>query len=132
MATIHHLHLGYYRQLTGHELDPRTIITAAERRQQPRRLALHRVCRNRETFRNGHAAQRHFHPWSPCRIRHSSRPPAGKLGIEHDPLYLVGADQPSPGSGSDPGCQFTNEKLGYRRTPLRELDQSRRELEQFL
>src|SRR5262249_20419787 len=27
-------HLGYYRNLTGHELDPRTIFIAAERRQQ--------------------------------------------------------------------------------------------------
>lgn len=128
-------HLGYYRQLTGHELDPRTIITAAERRQQRDDWPFIGSVVSAKLPQRGMLPNAISYPWVPesaSDIRAGQF--AGKLGIEHDPLYLTGSrDQPLKFQAPALilNSDFSAEKLGHRRTLLRELDLSRRELEQF-
>lgn len=128
-------HHGYYYHLTGHALDPRdNALTGATRRQQPddwpfigsvvsSRLPQHPYLPNAVTL-----------PWIP------EGPPdiragqfAGRLGAEHDPLYVLG-DLEHPLHFRAPALVLegglTAEKLGSRQALLQEVDRSRRQLEE--
>ncbi len=127
-------HLGYYYHLTGHPLDPRTIFVPGERRQQrddwpfigsvvsamlPRRSIL------------PNAISCPWIPEGPPDIRAGQF--AGRLGVEHDPLYLQGtADSPlrfqAPALTLEGDLSLAH--LLHRRTLLRQVDHSRRDLEQ--
>ena len=128
-------HLGYYRQLTGHPLDPRTIFVVGERRQQRDDWPFMGSVVSAKLPQRGLLPNAISYPWVPesaTDIRAGQF--AGKLGIEHDALYLTGkVEEPlkfqAPALVLD--SDYTAQKLQDRRTLLRELDQSRRELEQF-
>ncbi|MFN0197834.1 MAG: DUF1501 domain-containing protein [Planctomycetaceae bacterium] len=128
-------HLGYYYHLTGHELDPRTIFVVGERRQQRDDWPFIGSVVSAKLPQRGVLPNAISYPWIP------EGPPdiragqfAGKLGIEHDPLYLLGSgDQPLKFQAPALVLEgdLSAEKLLHRRSLLRELDFSRRELEGY-
>ena len=126
-------HLGYYRILTGHELDSRTIIVPAERRQQRDDWPFIGSVVSAKLPQRGVLPNAISYPWIP------EGPPdiragqfAGKLGLEHDPLYLLGRPE-QPLAFQAPALTLDGDstlaKLLHRRTLLRELDRSRRALD---
>lgn len=126
-------HLGYYRQLTGHELDPATIRVPAERRQQLDDWPFIGSVVSAKLPRKSGLPGAISYPWIP------EGPPdiragqfAGKLGIEHDPLYLF-ANPQSPMHFQAPALtldeQTTVEKLLNRRVLLDELGETRRRID---
>ena len=128
-------HLGYYYQLTGHALDPRTIGIVAERRQQRDDWPFIGSVVSAKLPQRGMLPNAISFPWVPesaSDIRAGQF--AGRLGIEHDPLYLTGTVE-SPLKFQAPALvldsDFSTEKLLHRRTLLHELDRSRRELGQY-
>jgi len=145
-------HLGYYYHLTGHRLDPRTIGVPAERRQQRDDWPFIGSVVSSKLPPHGLLPNAISYPWIPegvTDIRAGQF--AGRLGAEHDPLYLTatrsdsnsmadskqvssdGLEQPfkfhAPALTLD--AAMTKAKLLNRHSLLRELDTSRRELEQF-
>ena len=127
-------HLAYYYHLTGHALDPSFVALGGARRQQQSdwpfmgsvvasRRRPHRFLPNAISF-----------PWipeGPPDIRAGQL--AGRLGVEHDPLYLQGdMDQPLRFRAPDLvlDSTTTSERLLQRRSLLAQLDHSRRQLEQ--
>lgn len=126
-------HLGYYRNLTGHELDPRTIFVAAERRQQRDDWPFIGSVVSAKLPQRGLLPNAISYPWIP------EGPPdiragqfAGKLGLEHDPLYLLGNPE-KPMQFQAPALvlegNFTAQTLLNRRALLQEFDKSGRHLE---
>ena len=127
-------HLGYYYHLTGHKLDPRTIIVPAERRQQGDDWPFIGSVVSAKLPQRGDLPNAISYPWSPdgpADIRAGQF--AGQLGIEHDPLCLLGkVEEPlkfqAPSLVLKEG--LTAKTLLHRRALLSQLDRSRRELEQ--
>ena len=128
-------HLGYYYHLTGHKLDPRTIFVPGERRQQRDDWPFIGSVVSAKLPQRSVLPNAISYPWIP------EGPPdiragqfAGRLGIEHDPLYLLGSRE-TPLKIQAPALvlegDLSTEKLLHRRSLLRKLDHSRRELEQF-
>lgn len=128
-------HLGYYYQLTGHELDARTIGVVAERRQRSDDWPFIGSVVASKLPQRSELPNAISFPWIP------EGPPdiragqfAGRLGIEHDPLYLSGSQEGgfrfnAPALVLEQG--LSTQKLLDRRSLLRELDQSRSQLERF-
>lgn len=128
-------HLGYYYNLTGHELDPRTIFVPGERRQQRDDWPFIGSVVSAKLPQRGMLPNAISYPWIPegsFDIRAGQF--AGKLGFEHDPLNLTGSLE-NPLKFQAPVLTLdgtmTKEKLLHRRSLLRELDTSRRTLEQY-
>lgn len=128
-------HLGYYRHLTGHELDPRTITIPAERRQQRDDWPfIGSVVSSRLPQRGGLPNAISF-PWipeGPPDIRAGQY--AGRLGTEHDPLYLAGSTEnplrfQAPALALDGSTSV--DRLCHRRTLLKELGQKQKSLEAY-
>lgn len=128
-------HLGYYYHLTGHELDPRSIIVPAERRQQRDDWPFIGSVVSAKLPQHGMLPNAISYPWIP------EGPPdiragqfAGRLGIEHDPLYLSGNVE-NPYQFQAPALTLegtiTTRQLLDRRLLLRQLDHSRRRLDEF-
>ncbi len=127
-------HLGYYYNLTGHKLDPRTIFVPGERRQQRDDWPFIGSVVSAKLPQRGMLPNAISYPWIPegsADIRAGQL--AGKLGFEHDPLYLSGSVE-NPLRFQAPALTLdgamTREKLLDRRLLLRELDASRRALDQ--
>lgn len=127
-------HLGYYYNLTGHRLDPRTIFVPGERRQQRDDWPFIGSVVSAKLPQRGLLPNAISYPWIPegsADIRAGQF--AGKLGFEHDPLYLTGSLE-TPLQFQAPALTLdstmTTEKLLHRRSLLRELATSRRTLEQ--
>ncbi len=127
-------HLGYYYHLTGHKLDPRTIIVPAERRQQRDDWPFIGSVVSAKLPQRGALPNAISYPWSPdgpADLRAGQF--AGRLGIEHDPLCLLGkVEEPlkfqAPSLVLKGGLSARS--LLHRRSLLAELDQSLRKLEQ--
>ncbi|MDA0833633.1 MAG: DUF1501 domain-containing protein [Planctomycetota bacterium] len=128
-------HLGYYRHLTGHELDPRSIFVVGERRQQRDDWPFIGSVVASKLPQRGALPNAISFPWIP------ENPPdiragqfAGKLGLEHDPLYVLG-NHDTPLSFQAPALvlegDLTAEKLQHRRSLLQQLDGTRRELDAY-
>jgi hypothetical protein len=126
-------HLAYYYHLTGHVLDSSFVAMGGERRQQAGDWPF---------MGSVVSAKRRPHPSLPNALSLPwipEGPPdiragqfAGRLGIEHDPLYVLGSrERPlkfqAPALVLEGG--MTAEKLQQRRVLLRHLDQSRRDLD---
>lgn len=127
-------HLGYYYHLTGHKLDPRTIGVPAERRQQRDDWPFIGSVVSAKLPPHGMLPNAISYPWVPesaADIRAGQF--AGRLGSEHDPLYLTGSLE-HPQKFQTPALTLdgamTKGKLLNRHALLRELDVSRRDLEQ--
>ncbi|GDY10957.1 hypothetical protein LBMAG52_44450 [Planctomycetia bacterium] len=127
-------HLGYYYNLTGHKLDPRTIFIPGERRQQRDDWPFIGSVVSAKVPQRGMLPNAISYPWIPEGsedIRAGQF--AGKLGFEHDPLYLTGSLE-NPLNFQAPALtldgSMTKEKLLHRRSLLRGLDTSRLALEQ--
>lgn len=128
-------HLAYYYHLTGHALDPSFVALGGARRQRSddwpfmgsviaARRPPHEQLPNAISF-----------PWipeGPPDIRAGQY--AGRLGVEHDPLYLLGSRE-RPLHFRAPALvlegDMTLEKLGRRRELASHLDDARRELDRF-
>ena len=128
-------HLGYYYHLTGHKLDPRTIIVPAQRRQQRDDWPFIGSVVSSKLPQRGLLPNAISYPWvpeGPTDIRAGQF--AGRLGIEHDPLCLVGGRK-DPLKIQAPTLTLAGDlsatKLLNRRNLLRELDHSRQELNQY-
>ncbi len=128
-------HLGYYYNLTGHRLDPRTIFVPAERRQQRDDWPFIGSVVAAKLPQRGSLPNAISYPWIPegaADIRAGQF--AGKLGFEHDPLYLEGGLE-NPLRFQAPALtldgSMTKEKLLHRRSLMRELDTSRLEMERI-
>ena len=127
-------HLGYYYHLTGHKLDPRTIIVPAERRQQRDDWPFIGSVVSAKLPQRGALPNAISYPWSPdgpADLRAGQF--AGRLGIEHDPLCLLGkVDEPlkfqAPSLVLKGGLSARS--LLNRRSLLAEMEQSLRGLEQ--
>ena len=126
-------HLGYYYHLTGHKLDPNTIFVPAERRQQPDDWPFIGSVVSAKIPRRGLLPNAISYPWTPdgpADLRAGQF--AGRLGVEHDPLFLSGRVE-EPLRFEAPALvlqgDLTVENLLHRRTLLHELDQSRRHLD---
>ena len=126
-------HLGYYYNLTGHELDPRTIFVPGERRQQRDDWPFIGSVVSAKLQQRGMLPNAISYPWIPegsFDIRAGQF--AGRLGFEHDPLNLTGSLE-NPLRFQAPVLTLdgtmTMEKLLHRRSLLRELDTSRLALE---
>jgi hypothetical protein len=128
-------HLGYYRNLTGHELDPRTIGVPAERRQQPDDWPFMGSVVSAKLPQRGSLPGAISFPWIP------EGPPdiragqfAGKLGVEHDPLYLFGSRE-NPLQFNAPALtmdsSMTVGRLLHRRALLGEIEQFRRRVDVY-
>ena len=127
-------HLGYYYHLTGHKLDPGTIVVPAERRQQRDDWPFIGSVVSAKLPQRGALPNAISYPWSPdgpADLRAGQF--AGRLGIEHDPLCLLGKVE-EPLNFQAPALVLkrgmTAKTLLHRRSLLAELDQSRREFEQ--
>jgi len=84
-------HLGYYYHLTGHKLDPSTIFVPAERRQQRDDWPFIGSVVSAKIRRRGMLPNAISYPWTPdgpADLRAGQF--AGRLGVEHDPLFLNG------------------------------------------
>lgn len=126
-------HLAYYYHLTGHTLDSSFVALGGNRRQQASDWPF---------MGSVVSAKRRPHPSLPNAISLPwipEGPPdiragqfAGRLGMEHDPLYVLGS-QEHPLKFQAPALvlegDMTAEKLQQRRVLLRHLDQSRRDLD---
>lgn len=128
-------HLGYYYHLTGHKLDPDTIFVPGERRQQRDDWPFIGSVVSSKLPRRGALPNAISYPWTPdgpADIRAGQF--AGRLGIEHDPLCLYGKVE-EPLKFEAPALvlkgDLTADNLLQRRSLLRELDQSRRGLDQY-
>ncbi|GIS60485.1 MAG: hypothetical protein CM1200mP2_27100 [Planctomycetaceae bacterium] len=121
-------HLGYYYHLTGHKLDPRSIIVPAERRQQRDDWPFIGSVVSAKLPQRGALPNAISYPWSPdgpADLRAGQF--AGRLGIEHDPLCLLGkVEEPlkfqAPSLVLKGGLSARS--LLHRRSLLAELDQS--------
>ena len=127
-------HLGYYYHLTGHKLDPNTIFVPAQRRQQRDDWPFIGSVVSAKIPRRGLLPNAISYPWTPdgpADLRAGQF--AGRLGIEHDPLFLTGKVE-EPLKFEAPALvlqgDVTADHLLHRRSLLHELDQSRRKLEQ--
>ncbi|MFN0053494.1 MAG: DUF1501 domain-containing protein [Planctomycetales bacterium] len=128
-------HLAYYYHLTGHTLDASFVALGGNRRQQPddwpfmgsvvgSRLPPHPDLPN--------AISLPWIPEGPPDIRAGQH--AGRLGVEHDPLYVLGS-QEQPLRFQAPALvlegPLTPARVDDRRELLATLDRSRGELERF-
>jgi hypothetical protein len=127
-------HLGYYYHLTGHKLDPSTIFIPAERRQQRDDWPFIGSVVSAKIPRRGLLPNAISYPWTPdgpADLRAGQF--AGRLGVEHDPLFLFGKVE-EPLNFAAPALvlqgDLTPDDLLHRRSLLQELDQSRRNLDQ--
>ena len=127
-------HLGYYYHLTGHKLDPATIFVPAERRQQLDDWPFLGSVVSAKIPRRGVLPNAISYPWTPdgpADIRAGQF--AGRLGVEHDPLFLFGNVE-EPLRFETPALtlqgNLTTNDLLQRRSLLRELDHSRRQLDE--
>ena len=127
-------HLGYYYHLTGHKLDPSTIFVPAERRQQRDDWPFIGSVVSAKIPRRGLLPSAISYPWTPdgpADLRAGQF--AGRLGVEHDPLLLSGKVE-EPLNFEAPALvlqgDLTTDHLMHRRSLLRELDQSRRHLDE--
>lgn len=128
-------HLAYYYHLTGHTLDPSFVTLGGNRRQQRddwpfMGSVVASKCGPRSTLPN--AISFPWIPEGPPDIRAGQF--AGRLGVEHDPMYVLGSlDRPlefhAPALSLD--ASMTADRISDRRSLLTHLDHSRRELESF-
>jgi len=125
-------HLGYYYHLTGHPLDPQTINVPAERRQQRDDWPFIGSVVSAKRPQIGGLPNAISYPWIPegsSDIRAGQM--AGRLGIEHDPLYLTGSLE-SPLKFQAPALTLdgttTVSRLLDRRSLLSDLDRTRQNL----
>ena len=124
-------HLAYYYHLTGHPLDPSFVALGGNRRQQADDWPFVGSVVGAKLPSRGPLPPAISFPWIP------ETPPdiragqfAGRLGVEHDPLYLF-ADANQPGRFQAPALTLpegtTVEALGNRRHLLSLLDRTARE-----
>jgi len=126
-------HLAYYYHLTGHTLDPSFVALGGNRRQQADDWPFVGSVVGAKLPPRGPLPPAISFPWIP------ETPPdiragqfAGRLGVEHDPLYLF-ADANHPGRFQAPALTLpegtTVEALGNRRQLLALLDRTTRQWE---
>lgn len=128
-------HLAYYYHLTGHTLDLSFVRMGGARRQQPSDWpfmgsVVSAKRRPHEFLPN--AISLPWIPEGPPDIRAGQY--AGRLGVEDDPLYVLGS-QEHPLKFQAPALvleeNMTPDKLHHRRALARHLDDSRQALDQF-
>jgi len=128
-------HLAYYYHLTGHSLDSSFVAMGGERRQQsgdwPFMGSVVSAKRRPHAFLPN-AISLPWIPEGPPDIRAGQF--AGRLGIQHDPLYVFGSLE-NPTKFQAPALVLdasTGPKLiEQRRAVLQQLDRSRRGLDDF-